>query len=73
MTTAFSFGTAKSFLTYMGKSITPTTSDWASGTILAFGLCRIGLYHQRDSNKWQWFFQVDLHPRSVIAQCAWLE
>ena len=35
MTTVFCFGTVKTILTYMGQSITPTTLDWVSGTLLA--------------------------------------
>ncbi|KAF8258969.1 hypothetical protein EI94DRAFT_1618631 [Lactarius quietus] len=68
MTTVFSFGTAKGILTYMGQSIAPNTLDWVSGTFLAVVLYWIGLYEERDSNKWRWFFQVNLSP--AIAHCA---
>jgi len=60
MTTVFSFGTVKGILTYMGQSIAPNTLDWVSGTFLAVVLYWIGLFEERDSNKWRWFFQVDL-------------
>jgi len=68
MTTIFSFGTVKGILTYMGQSIAPNTLDWVSGTLLAVVLYWIGLYDERDSNKWRWFFQVDLSP--AIGHCA---
>jgi len=66
MTTAFSFGTIKTILTYVGQSIAPTTLDWVAGTFLAVVLYWIGLYEE--SNKWKWFFQVDLAP--AIGYCA---
>ncbi|KAF8258978.1 hypothetical protein EI94DRAFT_1814222 [Lactarius quietus] len=68
MMTIFSFGTIKGILTYMGQSIAPNTLDWVSGTFLAVVLYWIGLYEDRDSDKWRWFFQVDLSP--AIGHCA---
>ncbi|KAF8273217.1 hypothetical protein EI94DRAFT_1716153 [Lactarius quietus] len=62
MTTVLSFGITKGILTYMGKSTAPTTLDWVSGAVLAVALYWIGLYEERSSKKWEWFFQVDLAP-----------
>jgi len=62
LTTLLSFGIIKGILTYMGQSSAPTTLDWISGALLAAVLYWIGLYEERDSNKWNWFFQIDLAP-----------
>jgi len=66
MTTVLSFGAAKSILAYKGQSIAPTTLDWVSGTFFSLVLYWISLYEE--SNKWKWFFQVDLAP--AIGHCA---
>jgi len=62
VTTVFGFGITKGVLTYMGQSTAPTTLDWVSGALLAVALYWIGLYEERNSKKWEWFFQVDLAP-----------
>ncbi|KAF8260542.1 hypothetical protein EI94DRAFT_1748173 [Lactarius quietus] len=75
--TVFSFGTVKGILTYMGQSIAPNTLDWVSGTLLAVVLYWIGLYEERDSYKWRWFFKVDLSPaighyaKRVVGGAMW--
>jgi len=66
MTTVFSFGAAKSILAFKNQSTTSTALDWVSGTFLTLALYWIGLYEE--SNKWKWFFQVDLAP--TIGHCA---
>jgi len=66
MTTVFSFGTVKAILAYKDQSVAPTALDWVSGMFLTLVLYWIGLYEE--SNKWKWFFQVDLAP--AIGHCA---
>ncbi|KAF8260069.1 hypothetical protein EI94DRAFT_1689981 [Lactarius quietus] len=68
MMTVFSFGIIKGILTYMGQSTAPTTLDWVSGALLAVVLYWIGLYEERASKTWEWFFQVDLAP--AIGHCT---
>jgi len=60
MSVVFTFGMAKAILTYMGRSAMPTTLDWIGGALLAVILYWIGLYEPECSEKWEWFFQVDL-------------
>jgi len=62
MSVVFVFGTTKAILTYMGQSIAPTTLDWIAGVLLTMFLYYIGLYEPVCSERWEWFFQVDLVP-----------
>ncbi|KAN0127279.1 hypothetical protein V8E53_014883 [Lactarius tabidus] len=68
MTTVFSFGIIKGILTYIGQSTAPTTLDWVSGALLAVMLYWIGLYEEKHTNKWEWFFRADLAP--AIGYCT---
>jgi len=60
MSVVFAFCLSKGILTYMGRSVMPTTLDWISGGVLIVILYWIGLYEPLHLKNWEWFFQVDL-------------
>ncbi|KAI9459827.1 hypothetical protein F5148DRAFT_274400 [Russula earlei] len=60
MSVVFLFGLTKAILTYMGQSAAPTTLDWILGSFLAVFLYWIGLYESECTERWDWFFRVDL-------------